>query len=173
MHRNTIEAVLGAVVLAVAAMFLSFAYKMADIQASSGYAVYANFDKVGGLKIGSDARISGIKVGTVSGLQLDDKTFMAKMKITVDNKIQLPTDTVAEVASEGLLGGQYLSLVPGGEEQIIPPEGTIKYTQSPVDLVQLLGRFIFSGADKEKEKSEAAPAHAAPVAAPVTEPAPQ
>lgn len=150
MHRNTIEAVLGAVVLAIAAIFLSFAYNMADLRATSGYSVNANFDKVGGIKVGSDVRVSGIKVGTVSDLHLDEKTYMAKMKITIDNHIQLPADTVAEVASEGLLGGQYLALVPGSEEQMIPADGTIKYTQSPVDLVQLLGRFIFSGADKDK-----------------------
>ena len=152
MHRNTIEAVLGAFVLAIAAIFLWFAYTVADIRSSTGYELNARFDKIGGLKIGSDVRVSGIKVGTISDLNLDEKSYMANVKITLNNTIKLPTDTVAEVASEGLLGGQFLSLVPGGDDQVIAPGGQIKYTQSPVDLVQLLGRFIFSGADKAKEK---------------------
>ncbi|TAH36503.1 MAG: outer membrane lipid asymmetry maintenance protein MlaD [Alphaproteobacteria bacterium] len=155
-HQNTIEAVLGAVVLAAAAMFLWFAYTMADLRSESGYDVSARFDKIGGLKIGSDVRLSGIKVGTISGLSLDDKNFMANVRMTIQENIHLPSDTVAEVASEGLLGGNYLSLVPGSEDQTIPAGGQIKYTQSPVDLVQLLGRFIFSGADKAKEETTTA-----------------
>jgi phospholipid/cholesterol/gamma-HCH transport system substrate-binding protein len=156
-HQNTIEAVLGAVVLAAAAMFLWFAYNMADLRSDGGYDVSARFDKIGGLKIGSDVRLSGIKVGTISNLSLDEKNFMANVRMTINDNIHLPADTVAEVASEGLLGGNYLSLVPGGEDQTIPAGGQIKYTQSPVDLVQLLGRFIFSGADKAKDEGAADP----------------
>ena len=151
MHRNTIEAILGAVVLFAAAFFLWFAYNVADMRTTSGYEVLAKFDKIGGLKIGSDVRLSGIKVGTVSALSLDEKTYMANVKITVQNSVKLPVDSVAEISSEGLLGGNFLSLVPGSEDAVIANGGQIKYTQSPVDLVQLLGRFIFSGADKSKD----------------------
>jgi phospholipid/cholesterol/gamma-HCH transport system substrate-binding protein len=163
-----IEALLGAVVLIIAVIFMMFAYKMADLRATTGYDLHAKFDKIGALKMGSDVRIGGIKVGTITGLGLDPKTYYALVKITVDNAVQLPVDSVAEVGSEGLLGGQFLQIVPGSEENMIPPGGAIKFTQSPVDLVQLLGRFIFSGADnaKNKEKeSDAAPA-ATPAAAP-------
>lgn len=156
MHRNTIEAILGAVVLLAAAFFLWFAFNMADIRGTSGYQILAKFDKIGGLKIGSDVRLSGIKVGTVSDLSLDEKTFMANVKITVQNSVKLPSDTVAEISSEGLLGGNYLSLVPGSEESLIQPGGQIKYTQSPVDLVQLLGRFIFNGADNKAKSGDPA-----------------
>ncbi len=148
MHRNMIEAVLGAIVLALAAAFFWFAYSMADLKASGGYPVHARFDRVGTLKSGSDVRIGGIKVGTVSGLSLDPKNYRALVTLTIENQISLPQDTVAEISSEGLLGGQFLSLVPGNEDAAIQPDGMIKYTQSPVDLVQLLGRFIFSGAEK-------------------------
>ena len=151
MHRNTIEAILGAVVLFAAAFFLWFAYNVADMRTTSGYEVLAKFDKIGGLKIGSDVRLSGIKVGTVSALSLDEKTYMANVKITVQNSVKLPVDSVAEISSEGLLGGNFLSLVPGSEDAVIANGGQIKYTQGPVDLVQLLGRFIFSGADKSKD----------------------
>lgn len=157
MHRNTIEAVLGSVVLAIAAIFLWFAYSMADLGAHRGYAVHAKFDKIGGLKIGSDVRLSGIKIGTVSALALDEKTYQAQLTFTVDATVKLPADTVAEVSSEGLLGGNFLSLVPGSDEVMIAPGGVIKYTQSPVDLVQLLGRFIFSGADNQKKSDTIMP----------------
>ncbi len=161
MHRNHIEAVLGAVVLAIAAIFLWFAYSVADIKTNSGYPITARFDKVGGLKTGSDVRLSGIKVGTVTSMSLDPKTYQAQVEISLRNDLQLPADTVAEISSEGLLGGNFLSLVPGSEETMIPSGGNIKYTQSPVDLVQLLGRFIFSGADKKSENApQASPAAA-------------
>lgn len=158
MHRNMIEAVLGAVVLAAAAMFLWFAYSMAGIKTDGGYNVSARFDKVGGLKAGSDVRLSGIKIGTVSSLELDPKTYQANVTLTLRRDLQLPTDTVAEISSEGLLGGNYLSLVPGSEETMIAADGMIKYTQSPVDLVQLLGRFIFSSADNKKASNSDAAA---------------
>lgn len=156
MTRNSIEAVLGAVVLFIAAIFLWFAYSVADLRTTSGYHVLAKFDKVGALKTGSDVRIGGIKVGTVSDLSLDAQSYLAVVKITLDNQIKLPSDSVAEIASEGLLGGQFLSIVPGSEETMIPANGTISHTQSPVDLVQLLGRFIFTGASKAEGGSNAA-----------------
>ncbi|MGE0252276.1 MAG: outer membrane lipid asymmetry maintenance protein MlaD [Dongiaceae bacterium] len=168
MKRNTIEAVLGAVVLAIAAIFLIFAYRMADLRASSGYQVLAAFDKLGGVKMGSDVRISGIKVGTVSDLKLDPESFRALTMLTVENNIKLPVDTIAEISSEGLLGGNYVSLIPGNQDEIISTDGRgrILQTQGPVDLVQLLGRFIFSTADKESKDNVAA-SSPAPLAKPL------
>ena len=71
--------------------------------------------------------------------------------MSIDPSIKLPADTVAEVASEGLLGGRYLALIPGGDDAVIKPGGEIKFTQSPVDLVQMLGKFMFSGAEQARD----------------------
>ncbi len=152
--RNMIETVMGAVVLVVAAMFLAFAYSHSSLRAVSGYEVLARFDRVDGVSAGTDVRISGIKIGTVIDQRLDPDRYLAVVRMSIDPKIKLPTDTVAEVASEGLLGGRYLALIPGGETEMIKPGGEIKFTQSPVDLVQMLGKFMFSGPDQNKDAAK-------------------
>jgi phospholipid/cholesterol/gamma-HCH transport system substrate-binding protein len=152
--RNMIETVMGAVVLVVAAMFLAFAYNHSSLRAVSGYEVSARFDRVDGVSTGTDVRISGIKIGTVIDQRLDTERYLAIVRMSIDPRIKLPTDTVAEVASEGLLGGRYLALIPGGEAEMIKPGGEIKFTQSPVDLVQMLGKFMFSGPDQSKDATK-------------------
>lgn len=144
MRRNVIETVLGGVVLAVAAVFLVFAYNSADLRSVSGYDVTANFSSVGGLQNGSDVRISGVKVGSVIDQTLDPVSYLAVVRMTIDPSIRLPEDTVAIIASESLLGGRYMALEPGGAEEIIQPGGRIAYTQSTPGIEQLLGQVIFS-----------------------------
>ncbi len=151
MQRGMIETLMGAVVLGVAALFLVFAYSAANLRASTGYDVTARFNKIGGVKIGSDVRVSGISVGSVTGLALDPNTFQAIVTLTLDDGYKFTDDTSAAIASEGLLGGNYIELVPGGSPMTIEPGGRIEYTQDSVDIVQLLGRFIFS---VEKSGSE-------------------
>ncbi len=160
MRGNVIETVLGAVVIVVAALFLVFAYKTSQLRTVSGYPVSAEFARVDGIRLGSDVRISGIKIGSVTAQDLDSKTFLAVIHMTIDPAIKLPDDTVAEIISAGLLGDKYLSLVPGGSETDIPPGGKIKYTQSSVSLENLIGQMIFSppgGGKKSEESGGAAP----------------
>ena len=152
--RNMIETVMGAVVLVVAAMFLAFAYNHSSLRTVSGYEVVARFDRVDGVSTGTDVRISGIKIGTVIEQKLDAERYLAVVRMSIDPKVKLPADTVAEVASEGLLGGRYLALLPGGDTEMIKPGGEIKFTQSPVDLVQMLGKFMFSGPDQSKDAAK-------------------
>jgi len=144
MRRNTIETVLGAVVLVVAAFFLVFAYTSADLRSVQGYEITANFSSVGGLQNGSDVRISGVKVGTVVSQTLDPTTYLAVVRMSIDPDIKLPKDTVALVASESLLGGKFMALEPGGDPEPIPPGGRVQYTQSTPGIEQLLGQVIFS-----------------------------
>jgi phospholipid/cholesterol/gamma-HCH transport system substrate-binding protein len=144
MSRNVIETVMGGVVLVIAALFLVFAYTTAQIRATRGYELTAEFDRVEGIREGTDVRISGIKVGSIVSEELDPKTFLAVVRLTIDPEIKLPTDTVAQIASTGLLGDKYLSLVPGGEEDVIPAGGKITRTQSPMSLENLIGQYIFS-----------------------------
>ncbi|MGE0723648.1 MAG: outer membrane lipid asymmetry maintenance protein MlaD [Alphaproteobacteria bacterium] len=152
MRHNVIEAVIGAVVLAVAAIFVVFAYSSAGISTPAGYPLLARFERIDGVGVGTDVRVSGIKVGTVTGLVLDPKTYLAEVRMSIDPTVRLPTDTVAAVSSSGLLGDKFLGLVPGGEEKTIEPGGVIKYTQASVSIEELLGKFMFSqgGADKKE-----------------------
>jgi phospholipid/cholesterol/gamma-HCH transport system substrate-binding protein len=153
MKRNAVETVLGAVVLVVAALFLFFAYTTSEVRAVSGYEMTARFDRVGGLRDGADVRISGIKVGTVTQEVLDPKTFEAVVTLSVQPDIKLPVDTVAAIASSGLLGSDFLSLTPGNEDDLIKPGGTIDHTQPPMDLQSLIGQYIFSQGSSGQNKS--------------------
>jgi len=157
MRGNVIETVMGAVVLVVAALFLLFAYKTSQLRAVTGYPLTAEFEKVDGIRQGSDVRISGIKIGSVVTEELDPKTFLATVRMSIDPAIQLPDDTVAEVVSAGLLGDKYMSLVPGGSDKVIAPGGKIKYTQSSVSLENLIGQMIFSAPGKKPAEGEAPP----------------
>jgi phospholipid/cholesterol/gamma-HCH transport system substrate-binding protein len=156
MNHNTIETVLGGVVLAIAGVFLVFALSTASFKQTSGYTVSANFSKADGIAPGMDVRLSGVKVGSVSAMNLDPQTYLAKISMTIQPEIKLPIDTVAKIASESILGGKYLTLEPGGEDAIIKDGGKIQYTQSAVNLEELIGKFIFDPKDKKKDPDAAA-----------------
>ncbi len=143
MGRNAIETVMGAVVLVVAALFVFFAYETAQIGSAAGYPLSATFYKIGGLATGSDVRISGIKVGTVTDQRLDPKTFDAVVTLSIRNDISLPDDTVAAIESDGLLGGKYVRLEPGRSESPIQPGSHIKKTRDFRSLEDQVGEIIF------------------------------
>ncbi len=145
MNRNIVETVLGAIVLLVAGIFLVFSMRAGDVSApGDGYEITADFAGIGGLSVGDEVQISGVKVGIVSDVALNEETFLARVTLMVDDDLKLPTDTAALISSESLLGGRYMALEPGADEEIIAPGGRIQYTQAPQNLEQLLGQFIFS-----------------------------
>ena len=150
MKRSVLETLTGAAVLLAAAAFVFFAYSTADLGRGGGYEITAEFDNIGGLAVGDDVRMSGIKVGTVSGQRLDRETFTAFVTCSIDPSVKLPTDSSVKIASESLLGGKYAQLTPGAEDDTIPPGGSIRFAQSSVSLEDLIGRFIFGGADDKK-----------------------
>lgn len=160
MRRNVIETVLGGVVLLVAALFLVLAYTNASLRTVSGYELVAKFDRIDGLNQGSDVKVSGIKVGTITSQDIDPQSYLAVVHFTVDPRIKLPVDSAAEVVSEGLLGSKYLSLVPGADAKMLQAGQEVRFTQSPINLESLIGQFMFSGRGGSAEGggSGAAPA---------------
>ena len=148
MQRNAIEPILGALVLAAAAAFLFFAYHKAGQRGFEGYTLTARFSAVDGLQSGTDVRISGVKIGQVLGITLDQKTYLANVKLTIDPNVQLPDDSIAAVATEGLLGGKYLKMIPGSSDDMLKPGGRINATQAPVSLEDLIGKLMYSSQDK-------------------------
>lgn len=143
-ERNAGEVLVGAAVIAVAAGFLAYALANSGRAATSGYALTARFDHIDGLATGADVRIAGVKVGSVAGARIDPKTYEAVVSLSVQDGLQIPKDSSAEVTSDGLLGGKYVSIAPGGDAADIAPGGRIEITQGSVSLEQLLGKFIFS-----------------------------
>jgi phospholipid/cholesterol/gamma-HCH transport system substrate-binding protein len=165
MRGTLVETLIGAVVLLVAAWFLYFAYSHTELGPVGGYHVSARFDKVGDLANGADVKISGIKIGTVTAQTLDPETYQAVIEMGIQSGVKLPDDTTAKIASAGLLGGSFVNLEPGGSEDLLKDGGRISYTQGAVDLMGLLGRFIYGSTDtggKEAPKPEAAAPAAEP-----------
>lgn len=143
-RRHTGEILTGAAVLLVAVGFLVYAVAHTGRGSIAGYELHASFDHIDGMGAGSDVRLAGVKVGSVLQARIDPKTYLANVTLTVRNGLDLPKDTSAEVTSEGLLGGKFLNLTPGGDPSTLQPGQTITITQSSVSLEQLLGKFIFS-----------------------------
>src|SRR5262249_44372266 len=155
----------------IAGVFLTFSYKIGKGSVPDGYEITADFAGIGGLQPGDNVEISGVKVGTVTSVNLVPESYLARVHMNVDSSLKLPTDTAALISSTSLLGGRYLQLEPGAEEDIIPPGGQVQYTQAPQNLEQLLGQFIFSMKDDKKDQKQQAqsdvpapPPPAAPVA---------
>ena len=144
MQRNTLEIVMGALVLLVAVVFMSVAYEAADIKGGSGYEIEAEFGATGGLSVGDDVRISGIKVGRITRQELDPVTYAARIVISVDERIRIPADSSARITAASLLGGNYLELMPGAEEDMLQPGDVIYDTRDPVGLTDLLGKAVFA-----------------------------
>lgn len=158
MSRSVIETVLGGFVLLGALIFLVFSYSKGDAGSVSGYQISANFSKIGGLKVGDPVQISGVKVGQVAAVALDPTSYLAKVTMEIDEHIKVPDDSAATISSQGLLGGLYMGIEPGGSEDMLTSGGEIQYTQAPQNLEELLGKFIFSMKDKGGAKEAEAPA---------------
>jgi len=154
MSRNAVETVLGGVVLIVAGSFAFFAFSAAEVRAVEGYEVKASFYKIGGLSKGSDVRISGIKVGTVRKQWLDPTTYYANVSMSISADIKLPADSVATIASEGILGGKYVRIEPGHTKKYVSPGGSLGKTKDFRSLEDQVGEIIFlaTGGSKKGAK---------------------
>ena len=147
MQRNMLETVMGAIVLLTAVAFVSLAYEAANIRGTDGYELEAEFSATGGLSVGDDVRISGIKVGRISRQELNPVTYAARIVMSLDERIRIPADSSARITAASLLGGNYLELIPGADEDMMQPGAVIYDTRDPVSLTDLLGKAVFSAAN--------------------------
>ena len=141
--RNTIETVMGAVVLLVAGVFLWLAYSVTGVESSSGIHLKAEFGRIDSLNKGDSVRISGITVGKVIATDLDTERFNASVTLSIDEGISLPADTAARIVSSSLLGGNHVELLPGFEEEYLSHGDTIYDTRDPISLPDLIGKAVF------------------------------
>jgi phospholipid/cholesterol/gamma-HCH transport system substrate-binding protein len=142
MANSVAETVIGAVVLATAAGFVLYAGQSRGVQVGgASYPLSASFRSAQGIGVGTDVRIAGIAVGSVTGLELDPATFEARVTLEVAGDLQIPEDSDVKIASESLLGGSYVEITPGGSEFMLASGDEIVNTQSSVSLLNLLMRF--------------------------------
>ncbi|WP_417241312.1 outer membrane lipid asymmetry maintenance protein MlaD [Celeribacter sp.] len=147
MAENTTEVAVGAGVLALALGFLVYAGQATGFAggASDTYHLTASFRSAEGVSVGSDVRLAGVKIGTVTDLTLNKESFRAEAKLALEGDVALPDDTAALVASEGLLGGNFIELVPGGSMFEFEDGQVIADTQSAVSLINLMLKFVTGG----------------------------
>ena len=143
-QNNTVETIIGAIVVAIAVAFIVFAYRSTSAGGIGGYEITAKMARVDGISVGTDVRLSGIKVGTVSDLTLNPN-FLVTVHLRIRNDIQIPDDSSLIVTSSGLLGSSYVSISPGGDDTMLKDGGQIRTAQGSVDLMGLVGRFMNGG----------------------------
>ena len=137
------ETGLGAVVLLAAVGFLAYALAHAGgFGVAGGYPLKARFGEVGSLAPGAAVTVAGVKVGSVSAVTLDPKTFLADASMTIDPDVKLPSDSTVKITQDSLLGGQHLSVEPGGAPDNLKPGATFQNTQGSVDLFGLIGSML-------------------------------
>lgn len=148
MSEHKTEAFVGGVVLAVAIGFVAYAGQITGFsKQTSGYELGASFRSAEGVTVGTDVRLAGVKIGTVTALNLNPQTFRADTKFSVIEGIEIPDDSAVVVASEGLLGGNFVEIVPGGSPFNFAPGDEIEDTQGAVSLVGLLMKFVSGGSE--------------------------
>lgn len=142
LKENIVEALIGVLVVAVAAWFVAFAYGRTGGGAGDGYHITALFNNASGVGVGTDVRVAGMTVGRVTAVTLDPQTWQAKLTLGIDRKVKLPADSSAAITSEGIMGGQFIAMMPGGDTAMMKDGDQVIETQGSVDLMGMIGQFI-------------------------------
>jgi len=150
MTRKLPEILTGLAVIVIASVFLVYALGRAQALGAGGYELKAQFSSIGGLTVGSDVKLGGVVVGHVTEEHLDPVTYAAVVTMNIDAGLKVPVDTSAAISSDGLLGGNYVGLSPGGSDTMLAPGASFAVTQSAINIEDLLGKFIFSMGDAGK-----------------------
>ena len=153
MKSNTFESLIGAIVIIIAIIFISMAYKVSGNKQkmASGYILLAEFNNIEGINIGSDIKISGVKVGSVIDINLNDN-YKADVKLKLPNNILVPTDSIFKVSTSGLIGAKFVNIKVGADEEYFKNGDKVEFTESTIDLEDLIGRFIFNYENKNEKK---------------------
>lgn len=151
--------------LGVAAVFI-LTFRVASLDAGSAgdsFAVTADFENIGGLKPGAAVTMAGVRIGRVRSIEIDPTTFEAKVTMRIENGYDnIPKDSSASIFTAGLLGEQYIGLVPGGEDAVLVEGDKIKFTQSALVLENLIGQFVAGMASGDKDQGSSGGSNSTP-----------
>ena len=142
-RENIGEAIVGLLVVLLAIWFVLFAWdRTGGGEKAGAVRVTALFPNASGVSVGTDVRVAGLKVGSVSGQKLDPQSYQVAVTLALDPSVKLPADSSASITSEGLLGSTFVALTPGGSPTPLKTGDTITDTQGAMDLMALIGQFI-------------------------------
>ncbi|MGE4324968.1 MAG: outer membrane lipid asymmetry maintenance protein MlaD [Pseudodonghicola sp.] len=154
MSHNTTEVLVGGVVLAAAISFAVYAGQTTGFgRGGGGYPLTASFRSLEGVTVGTDVRLAGVKIGTVTDMELNPQTYRADTTLSILKGIEIPDDSSAVVSSEGLLGGNFVEIMPGGSPENFNPGSEIIDTQGSVSLISLLLKFVSGGGSSSSSSS--------------------
>jgi phospholipid/cholesterol/gamma-HCH transport system substrate-binding protein len=165
-HQRILEIVVGLfVILGVFAIFV-LTFRVSNLagegDVSSGFAVTANFENIGGLKVGAPVSLAGVKIGRVTRIHIDPQSFEAVVTIAIrDQYHNIPDDSSASIYTAGLLGEQYIGVTAGGSERPLQKGDHLKFTQSALVLEQIIGQVLFSLTEKDPAPAAGTPPPAA------------
>ena len=143
MKRSALDIAVGVfVILGILALgWLSIRLGKVELWSGGNYVVTADFPSAGGLKTGSSIEIAGVQVGRVTAIRLDN--YQARIVMAIDNRVRLTEDSIASIKTKGLIGEKFIQLSPGGSEKTIKPNGKITEVEPPIDLEELLSKYVF------------------------------
>ncbi len=154
MQRTMMDFWVGLFVMAGIGALLILGLKvgnLTDFQSEKSYVLIGNFENIGGLKVRAPVKSAGVVVGRVTDIQFSVKTYDAVVTMKVDARYQFPKDTFASILTSGLLGEQYVGLLPGGDEEMLTDGEKIMKTNSAIVLEEMIGRFLFDKASEKKD----------------------
>jgi phospholipid/cholesterol/gamma-HCH transport system substrate-binding protein len=153
-HNNIQDTLVGMFVAGGIAALFFLAFQVSNLSAFTDqetYTITARFENSGGLKIKSPVSSAGVKIGQVSGISFDPKTYESVVTMKIYSKYDtLPDDTTASVFTAGLLGEQYVNLEPGGSSDFLKENGKIEITQSAIILEKAISQYLFKSAEEKK-----------------------
>lgn len=143
MERTRVNIAVGIfLVLGVLALgYLSTKLGRVTLLTTTGYRVTADFPSVGGLKAGASVEIAGVEIGRVESIGLAD--YQARVVIRLNSDIKLQDDAIASIKTKGLIGEKFIRISPGASEKLIQPNGRIREVEAPVDLEELISKYVF------------------------------
>ncbi len=157
MNRTTIDLWVGIFVAMGAAALVFLSLQVASMTSGTRgetYVLNARFDDLGGLKVKAPVKSAGVVVGRVADVRFDNETFEAVVSFRVEQRYQFPTDTSAKILTSGLLGDQYIGLIPGGEMDNLQDGDTLEITQGALVLESLISKFLFSSTSGGEKKDD-------------------
>ncbi len=153
MLKKPVETIMGLVVLVIALLFLIFAYRVSDLQVVKGYTLTAEFMRVGGLSIGSDVRINGIKVGTVTAQNLNSEDYTVNVTFSIASDVKLPKDSSVAIVGDGLMGDKFVKIEPGKSDEYLQDGDMFNKTKDFKTLEDMVGEIIFMVTDSGDAKN--------------------
>ena len=145
MKNNLLETIVGSIVLLIAILFILFSFKIINVNnnKSQSYDVYAEFDNIEGINIGSDVKISGIKIGAVSDIKIN-KNYKAYLTLNLSKDYSIPNDSIFKISTSGLIGNKFIDVKIGSSDEYITNKDTVDYTESVLNLEDLISKFLFN-----------------------------